>query len=274
MIFLIALSSRCLTLFLLAVVDEVLDEAGHKGYAADCPDAQENGNDQILNELHRSAPLRQEIVIQIGGEIVSSGGLAAQRLTVTNLLDIAQAAGNTAVTVGIESVEVDGDAGITAGVDLVAIQDGLDGAANDLGSGGAVGVDEVGTLVGLVLALHITVSQGELQSGLIGDLATELGDTFLDGGIHSGIDGGDGLGIAFGDDEGNGILGGAAIDAGGLPDIGVGQTDDAGDDLGGCFLIASFRMDRFMSALRKSKDDKLLIVDEAHRFSDRPEELK
>ena len=38
--------------------------------------------------------------------------------------------------------------------------------------------------------------------------------------------------------------------------------------------IASFRMDRFMSALRKSKDDKLLIVDEAHRFSDRPEELK
>jgi len=38
--------------------------------------------------------------------------------------------------------------------------------------------------------------------------------------------------------------------------------------------IASFKMDRFMSALRKSKDDKLLIVDEAHRFSDRPEELK
>lgn len=38
--------------------------------------------------------------------------------------------------------------------------------------------------------------------------------------------------------------------------------------------IASFRMDRFMSAFRKSKDDKLLIVDEAHRFSDRPEELK
>lgn len=38
--------------------------------------------------------------------------------------------------------------------------------------------------------------------------------------------------------------------------------------------IASFKMDRFMAALRKSKDDKLLIVDEAHRFTDRPEELK
>ena len=38
--------------------------------------------------------------------------------------------------------------------------------------------------------------------------------------------------------------------------------------------IASFKMDRFMSALRKSKNDKLLIVDEAHRFTDRPEDLK
>ena len=38
--------------------------------------------------------------------------------------------------------------------------------------------------------------------------------------------------------------------------------------------IASFKMDRFMSALRKLKDDKLLIVDEAHRFTDHPEELK
>ena len=38
--------------------------------------------------------------------------------------------------------------------------------------------------------------------------------------------------------------------------------------------IASFKMARFMAAIRKSKDDKLLIVDEAHRFTDRPDELK
>lgn len=38
--------------------------------------------------------------------------------------------------------------------------------------------------------------------------------------------------------------------------------------------IASFKMDRFMNALKKSKDPKLLIVDEAHRFTDRPDELK
>lgn len=37
--------------------------------------------------------------------------------------------------------------------------------------------------------------------------------------------------------------------------------------------IASFRMDRFTKTICKSKEDKLLIVDEAHRFTDRPPEL-
>lgn len=38
--------------------------------------------------------------------------------------------------------------------------------------------------------------------------------------------------------------------------------------------IASFKMSRFMKAIKKSKEDKILIVDEAHRFTDRPDELK
>ena len=38
--------------------------------------------------------------------------------------------------------------------------------------------------------------------------------------------------------------------------------------------IASFRMPRFMDAIEKATGDKLLIVDEAHRFTDRPESLK
>ncbi len=38
--------------------------------------------------------------------------------------------------------------------------------------------------------------------------------------------------------------------------------------------LASFKMNRFMTTLQKSEDDKLLIVDEAHRFIDRPDELK
>lgn len=38
--------------------------------------------------------------------------------------------------------------------------------------------------------------------------------------------------------------------------------------------IVSFNKPRFMAAISKSKEEKLLIVDEAHRFTDRSEELK
>lgn len=38
--------------------------------------------------------------------------------------------------------------------------------------------------------------------------------------------------------------------------------------------IASFKMDRFTNVINKSTEEKLLIVDEAHRFTYRPDELK
>lgn len=38
--------------------------------------------------------------------------------------------------------------------------------------------------------------------------------------------------------------------------------------------LASFKMPRFMAAIEKSTDEKFLIVDEAHRFTDRPDSLK
>lgn len=38
--------------------------------------------------------------------------------------------------------------------------------------------------------------------------------------------------------------------------------------------IASFKMDRFTNVINRSKEDKMLIVDEAHRFTDRPDKLK
>lgn len=38
--------------------------------------------------------------------------------------------------------------------------------------------------------------------------------------------------------------------------------------------IASFKMPRFLSAIRKSTEEKLLIVDEAHRFTERSDSLK
>lgn len=38
--------------------------------------------------------------------------------------------------------------------------------------------------------------------------------------------------------------------------------------------IASFKMARFTNVINKSREEKLLIVDEAHRFTDRPDSLK
>lgn len=38
--------------------------------------------------------------------------------------------------------------------------------------------------------------------------------------------------------------------------------------------IASFKMERFIKTISKSSEEKMLIVDEAHRFTDRTEELK
>ena len=38
--------------------------------------------------------------------------------------------------------------------------------------------------------------------------------------------------------------------------------------------LASFRMERFISTIKKSKEDKLLIVDEAHRLTNRPDYIK
>ena len=110
--------------------------------------------------------LGEEVIVQIGGEIVSGGGAATERLPVPDLLDVAQAASDALITVGVESVEVDGHAGVAAGVNLRPVQNGLDGPVHDPGRGGAVGVDEVGPLVRLVIPLGVAIAQRELQSAL------------------------------------------------------------------------------------------------------------
>ncbi|ODM27551.1 hypothetical protein A7W90_15760 [Clostridium sp. Bc-iso-3] len=181
--------------------------------------------------------LGKEIVIEIGGEVIGSRGTTAQRFSVPHLLDVAQAAGDAAVPVRVEGVEVDGHTGVAAGIDFGAVQDGLHGAVHNLGCGGAVGVDEVGALVGFIVPLQITVPQGELQRGLVGDLAAELGGSVLDSGVHGGVDGIDGLGVGLGDDEGNAVLGVASVDGSRLPDVGVGQADNTGDHLGRVLVI-------------------------------------
>ena len=51
--------------------------------------------------------LRQEILFILICEIVLRTGLAAQRLSVTDLLQVVQAAGDSLIAVGIESIKVD-----------------------------------------------------------------------------------------------------------------------------------------------------------------------
>ena len=181
--------------------------------------------------------LGKEIVIEVGGKVIGGGRTTAQRFSIPHLLDVAQAAGDAAIAIGVEGVEVDRHTGVAAGIDLGTVQDGLHGAVHDLGRGGAVGVDEVGALVGFIVPFQITIPQGELQRGLVGDLTAELGGSVLDGGVHGGVDGIDGLGVGLGDDEGNAVLGVASVDGGRLPDVGVGQADNTGDHFGRIIVI-------------------------------------
>ena len=77
--------------------------------------------------------LRQEVVVIIVHvrEIILCTGLAAEGLTIPELLEIVQTARDALVAIGIEGIEVDGSAAIDAGVDFRAFHDML-----------AVGVDD------------------------------------------------------------------------------------------------------------------------------------
>ena len=83
---------------------------------------------------------RQEIFVHIGGKIGRSAGLAAERLTVTDLLQIVQPAGDALVAVAVEGVEIDAGTTVYAGVNLGAGQDRVAVGVHDAGSGGGVGV--------------------------------------------------------------------------------------------------------------------------------------
>ena len=82
----------------------------------------------------------------------------------------------------------------------------MNAAVHDLRSGGAVGVYEEAVLVGFIVTLGIAVTERELQSRLVGNLPAELGDALLDGSVHGGVDGVEGLLVGFRDNEGYGVL--------------------------------------------------------------------
>ena len=146
--------------------------------------------------------LRQKIVIVIGVEVGFSRSLTTEGFTITNLLKVVQTAGNTAVAVAVESVEVDGGSAVHAGVDLAANKDGIAVSVHDTGSGRGVGIHEVAPCVGGIIgAFGIAVTQrildnGESRDGLA--VALELRLALVVGGFDGSLDLLDGDGSLLG----------------------------------------------------------------------------
>ena len=182
--------------------------------------------------------LRQKIVIVIGVEVGFSRSLTTEGFTITNLLKVVQTAGDAAVAVAVESVEVDGGSAVHAGVDLAADENGIAVSVHDAGSGGGVGIHEVASCVGGIIgAFGIAVTQRSLDNGESRDglaVALELRLALMIGGFDGSLDLLDGDGIALGDDEGNAELGRTTVDTLGFPDVCVRPASVlAGDDLHG-----------------------------------------
>ena len=148
---------------------------------------------------------------------------SAEGFTVTNLLKVVQTAGNAAISVAVESVEVDGGSAVHAGIDLAADKDGIAVSVHDTGNGRGVGIHEVAPCVGGIIgALGIAVTQRVLDNGESRDglaVALELRLALVICGFDGSLDLLDGDGIALGDDEGNTELGRATVDGLGFPDI-------------------------------------------------------
>ena len=100
------------------------------------------------------------VIVKVCGEVIRCRRSAAERLAVPDFLDITQTAGDTAVAVGIEGVEVDRNLRVAAGIHLRSVEDRLNGAVNDLRSGGTVGVDKITVCIRLIVALGVTVTEG------------------------------------------------------------------------------------------------------------------
>lgn len=229
-----------------AVTHDGVDAHRHPGEDGEGEGADEDVDEQLGDSaysgtFHTGTSLRQEIVIGEGDEIVSRRGLAAERLAVAHLLDVAQTAGDALVAVGVEGEEVQRDAGVAPGVDLTPVEDGLDVPVHDLRSGGGVGVDEPVPLVGFVVAFGVAVAQRQLDGRPAGLLPAEFSHAFLDGGVDRSVDGADGLCVRLRDEHGYGVFLRDAVDGHGLPAVEVGQAGvDARDDFGPVGIVCHF----------------------------------
>src|SRR5699024_102483 len=142
--------------------------------------------------------------------VVLSSGLASEGFTVTDFLKVVQTAGDSLVSVAVESVQIDGSSAVYAGIDFGAFKDRVPVGIHDSGSRCAVGVDEVGVLVSLIIrSFQIAVAErcldgGECRDGLA--VALKLALAFLIGGFDGGLDLCNGRGIGLRDDKGDAVL--------------------------------------------------------------------
>ena len=167
--------------------------------------------------------LVEEILIFIRIEIGLSAGLAAERLAVTNLLEIVEAAGDALVTGAVESVEGNAGTTVDTGVNLGTAHDRIAVCVHDAGSSGSVGVDEVRISVGcIVRSLKVAITKRSLQNGerRYGlAVALELRFAFLVGSFDSGLNLGNSASVGLRDDKADAVLRSAAVNGLRLPDI-------------------------------------------------------
>ena len=103
------------------------------------------------------------VVIQIG-EVVLSTAVTTERGAVRELLDVVQAARDATIAVAVECVEIHAGSADDPGVQLGAVEDRVTVRIHHTRLRGAVGIHEVGVLVGVVtLALLVAIPQRSLD---------------------------------------------------------------------------------------------------------------
>lgn len=199
--------------------------------AAEAEQVVDDAENHVHDGFRCLASLVQEIVVVVGCEIREVGfcaGLAAERLAITDLLQVVQAAGDAAVPGGVERVERDAGSAVHAGVHLAAGKNRIQVRVHDARSGRCVRIHEVGAAVGFVVrTFRIAVAKRRLDRGQRRygfAVALELGFAFLVGCLDGCLDLGDRHGVGLRDDQADAVLGRAAVDGLRLPDVGVGPA--------------------------------------------------
>ena len=135
---------------------------------------------------------------------------------------------------------LEGDAGtaVHTGVNFGTAHDRITVCVHNAGSSSGVGVNEVG-VSGIVRSLQIAITKRGLQNGEFRDslaVTLELGFAFLIGCFDSGLNLGNGAGVALRDNQADAVLRSATVDGLRLPDICVALAGfRASDDLHGIY---------------------------------------